>query len=153
MAFAAIEFQEVTKTYGQIAALMNVSFEVDPGDVCAFLGPNGAGKTTSISILMGFLFADSGTIRVLGYPPGDIRAKEQIGFLPENFAFHKHLTAEQLLRLHLVLSRRNTPKAQSALKPTPWTEHLTALAYGLDMALVFFLLAAWSFRKRSLSRL
>lgn len=43
--------------------------------------------------------------------------------------------------------------AQSSLKGTPWTEHLTALAYGLDMALVFFLLAAWSFRKRSLSRL
>lgn len=115
MPLSAIEFQEVTKSYGQIPALGNVSFEVAPGEVCAFLGPNGAGKTTSISLLMGFLFADSGTIRVLGHQPGDIRAKEQIGFLPENFAFHKYLTAEQLLRLHLALSRKNTPEAQKRI--------------------------------------
>ena len=121
MPLPAIEFQEVTKSYARrfakhsIAALANVSFEVASGEVCAFLGPNGAGKTTSISILMGFLFAESGTIRVLGYQPGDIRAKEQIGFLPENFAFYKYLTAEQLLRLHLALSRKNTPDIQSRI--------------------------------------
>ncbi len=106
----AIEFSDVTKVYQRrlsrhrIPALSNVSFEVAPGEVCAFLGPNGAGKTTSISILMGFLFADSGHIGVLGYPPGDVRAKEQIGFLPENFAFYKYMTAPDLLRLHIALA-------------------------------------------------
>ncbi len=89
-------------------ALSNVSFEVASGEVCAFLGPNGAGKTTSISILMGFLFADSGEIRVRGYEPGDIRAKKQIGFLPENFAFYKYMTAPQLLRLHVTLAGKQT---------------------------------------------
>ena len=121
MPLPAIEFQDVTKSYGRrfakhsISALTNVSFEVAPGDVCSFLGPNGAGKTTSISVLMGFLFADWVTSRVLGYQPGDIRAKEQIGFLPENFAFHKYLTAEQLLRLHLAFSRKNMPDTQSRI--------------------------------------
>jgi ABC-2 type transport system ATP-binding protein len=110
MAAPAIEFREVTKVYrrrlaGQeVPALSGVSFEVSRGEVCAFLGPNGAGKTTGINILMGFLYADSGEIRVLDYEPGDIRAKAQIGFLPENFAFYKYLNAEKLLRFHFALS-------------------------------------------------
>jgi len=105
-----IEFRNVTKVYRRplqrkrLSALAEVSFDVWPGEVCAFLGPNGAGKTTSISILMGFLYADSGEIRVLGREPGDIRGKQQIGFLPENFAFYKYLSAEKLLRLHFALT-------------------------------------------------
>src|ERR1035441_6665521 len=118
MAAAAIQFQGVTKVYKRlfsdekIEALTDVSFQVEPGEVCAFLGPNGAGKTTSISILMGFFFANSGEIRVLGHPPGDVRAKAQIGFLPENFAFYKYLTAPKLLRLHLALAGRNPSRSE-----------------------------------------
>jgi len=103
---AAIEFNRVSKTYRRllggmrVPALNDVSFHVMPGEVCGFLGPNGAGKTTSISILMGFIYADWGRIRVLGHEPGDIRAKAKIGFVPENFSFYKHLNAEKLLRFH-----------------------------------------------------
>jgi ABC-2 type transport system ATP-binding protein len=112
MAAAAIEFQGVSKVYKRwfseerVEALSNVSFAVAQGEVCAFLGPNGAGKTTSIGILMGFHFANTGTVRVLGHAPGDIRVKEQIGFLPENFAFYKYLTGPKLLRLHRALAGR-----------------------------------------------
>ena len=115
---AAIEFRNVAKVYrralsrDRVEALADVSFEVAPGEVCAFLGPNGAGKTTSISILMGFLFPDSGEIRVLGREPGDVRAKERIGFLPENFAFYKFLTAPKLLRLHMALAGRRSADAE-----------------------------------------
>jgi ABC-2 type transport system ATP-binding protein len=117
MATPAIEFAGVTKVYQQrfgrtrIPALTDVSFEVARGEVCAFLGPNGAGKTTSMSILMGFIYANQGRIRVLGYAPGDVRAKERIGFLPENFAFYRYLNAEKLLRLHLRLSGRQSANA------------------------------------------
>ena len=110
MTTPAIEFADVSKIYrrrlaGQeVAALAHVSFSVQAGEVCAFLGPNGAGKTTSISILMGFLSADWGQIRVLGFEPGDVRAKKEIGFVPENFAFYKHLNAEKLLRFHAELA-------------------------------------------------
>jgi ABC-2 type transport system ATP-binding protein len=121
MADPAIEFREVTKVYrrllgGQeICALTNVSFEVSPGEVCAFLGPNGAGKTTSISMLMGFLYADSGEIRVLGHEPGDVRAKEQIGFVPENFAFYKYLNAEKLLKFHFALAGKEPADADARI--------------------------------------
>jgi ABC-2 type transport system ATP-binding protein len=114
MASPAIEFHRVTKLYQsrfskeRVAALSQVSFDVGAGEVCAFLGPNGAGKTTSINLLMGFLSANSGEIRVLGYQPGDVRAKQRIGFLPENFAFYKYLTARELLRFHLNLAGGQT---------------------------------------------
>ncbi len=117
MTTPAIEFKEVTKVYrrrlaGQeVPALTHVSFEVGAGEVCAFLGPNGAGKTTSINILMGFLYADYGKISVLGYEPGDVRAKQKTGFVPENFAFHKHLNAEKLLRFHLALAGGDMTKS------------------------------------------
>src|SRR3974390_1277406 len=115
MAPPAIEFSEVTKVYQRrfggvpVPALSRISFEVARGEVCAFLGPNGAGKTTSMNILMGFIYADSGRSRVFGYPPGDVRAKQRIGFLPENFAFYRYLNAEKLLRFHLRLSGRQLP--------------------------------------------
>jgi len=110
MMVPALEFQNVSKTYRrwlggqQVAALSQVSFSVAEGEVCAFLGPNGAGKTTSISILMGFLYADWGRIRVLGFEPGSVHAKKRIGFVPENFAFYKHLNAEKLLQFHAKLA-------------------------------------------------
>ncbi|HTM38537.1 MAG TPA: ABC transporter ATP-binding protein [Terriglobales bacterium] len=109
-----IEFSGITKSYRrrfrrtEVDALSSVSFEVKRGEVCAFLGPNGAGKTTSMNILMGFIFPSSGTSRVFGFEPGDVRAKAQIGFLPENFAFYRYLNAERLLQFHLRLTGRAT---------------------------------------------
>src|SRR3954463_10645619 len=110
VASPAIEFADVTKVYqrrfrgARVPALSKISFEVARGEVCAFLGPNGAGKTTSMNILMGFIYADSGRSRVFGYAPGDVRAKQRVGFLPENFAFYRYLNAEKLLQFHLRLS-------------------------------------------------
>lgn len=121
MTAAAIEFQNVTKVYRrvfreeQVTALSCVSFAAGAGEVCAFLGPNGAGKTTAISLLMGFHFADSGEIRVLGCAAGDVDAKEKIGFLPENFAFYKYLTAPKLLQLHLALAGNQSAEAAARI--------------------------------------
>ena len=112
MTAPAIEFSNITKTYQRrfagvrVPALSAVSFEVAQGEICAFLGPNGAGKTTSMNILMGFIYADHGLSRVFGNLPGDVRIKERIGFLPENFSFYRYLDAQELLRFHLRLSGR-----------------------------------------------
>jgi ABC-2 type transport system ATP-binding protein len=118
---AAIEFQNVTKVYRrlfrgeEVTALSGVYFAAAEGEVCAFLGPNGAGKTTSIGLLMGFHFADSGDVRVLGGTPGDVRAKERIGFLPENFAFYKYLTGPKLLQFHLALAGNRSAEAAARI--------------------------------------
>jgi ABC-2 type transport system ATP-binding protein len=64
---------------------------------------------------MGFHFADSGEIRVLGCAAGDVDAKEKIGFLPENFAFYKYLTAPKLLQLHLALAGNQSAEAAARI--------------------------------------
>ena len=65
----ALQVDAVTKTFGQRAAVDDVSFAVRPGEVFGFLGPNGSGKTTTIRMALGILRPDSGSISVLGSSP------------------------------------------------------------------------------------
>jgi ABC-2 type transport system ATP-binding protein len=101
-----IEFDNLSASYfaglvrRETPAVRGVSFQVQAGEVFGFLGPNGAGKTTSIHVLMGFLFPTGGSARLFGLPAGDREARRRVGFLPENFAFHRFLTAAGLLRFH-----------------------------------------------------
>src|SRR5438034_1001578 len=78
-------------------AVDRLTLEVRPGEVFGFLGPNGAGKTTTLKLLMQLVFPTSGRAEMLGYPAGDLRLKQRIGYLPENPYFYDHLTAEELL--------------------------------------------------------
>jgi ABC-2 type transport system ATP-binding protein len=78
-------------------ALDRLTIEVRPGEVFGFLGPNGAGKTTTLKLLMQLVFPTSGRAEMLGFPPGDLRLKQRIGYLPENPYFYDHLTAEELM--------------------------------------------------------
>ncbi|MFQ5927122.1 MAG: ABC transporter ATP-binding protein [Terriglobia bacterium] len=103
---AALRFDEVSKRYTTwrrlrpqpVQALDHLSLAVEPGEIFGFLGPNGAGKTTALHLLMGFIFCDRGHGSVFDLPFGDPRARRRIGFLAENLAFYRFLTAEQLLR-------------------------------------------------------
>lgn len=65
---AIIEVDHLSKNFGHVRALDDVSFSVAEGEVFGFLGPNGAGKTTTIRILLGLLRADRGSARIGGYP-------------------------------------------------------------------------------------
>src|SRR5437660_5868063 len=78
-------------------AVDRLTLEVRPGEVVGFLGPNGAGKTTTLKLLMQLVFPTSGRAEMLGFPPGDLRLKQRIGYLPENPYFYDHLTAEELM--------------------------------------------------------
>jgi ABC-2 type transport system ATP-binding protein len=78
-------------------ALDAVSLDVPAGEVFGLLGPNGAGKSTTLKLLIGLIRPTSGSAQVLGYSPGDLRARGRLGFLPENPIFYDHLTAEELL--------------------------------------------------------
>ena len=81
-----IEVDRLTKHYGPIAAIQDVSFSVPKGAIVGFLGPNGAGKTTAMRILACFMPASSGTARVAGYDVFEhsIEVRKRIGYLPEN---------------------------------------------------------------------
>jgi len=81
-----IEVQKLTKHYGPVTAIRDVSFSVAPGEIVGFLGPNGAGKTTAMRILACFMPATSGVARVAGYDVfrQSMEVRRRIGYLPEN---------------------------------------------------------------------
>jgi ABC-2 type transport system ATP-binding protein len=81
-----IEVQKLTKHYGPVTAIRDVSFSVGPGEIVGFLGPNGAGKSTTMRILACFMPASSGTARVAGYDVfrDSLAVRRRIGYLPES---------------------------------------------------------------------
>ena len=94
-----VETTDLTKRYGPRAAVDHVGLRVRRGEVYGFLGPNGAGKTTTLRMLLGLVRPTSGTVRVLGAPPGDPGALARIGMLVESPAFYPYLSGRDNLRV------------------------------------------------------
>jgi len=94
-----IEVQNLTKNYGTVKAVQNVSFSVGKEQVLGFLGPNGAGKTTIMKILTGFHFPTSGTALVDGIRIDEdpVEVKKRIGYLPETIPLYEDLTVDEYL--------------------------------------------------------
>jgi len=94
-----IKVNNITKTYGDLTAVDNISFEVPQGEICGYLGPNGAGKTTTVKILTGMTLADSGHASIGEYDIAEnsIAAKKQIGYVPESGALYESLTPYEYL--------------------------------------------------------
>jgi ABC-2 type transport system ATP-binding protein len=89
-----IEVRQLTKRYGDLVAVSDVSFTAGKGQILGFLGPNGAGKTTTMRIITGYMPATSGTVKVAGF---DIfeqsqEARRKIGYLPENPPLYGDMT-------------------------------------------------------------
>ncbi|UCE18299.1 MAG: ATP-binding cassette domain-containing protein [Gemmatimonadota bacterium] len=95
-----IEVDHVTKRFGNITAVRNVTFHVEKGEILGFLGPNAAGKTTTMRIITAFLPATSGTVRVAGNDVFEksIAVRERIGYLPENVPLYNHMKVKDYLR-------------------------------------------------------
>ncbi len=96
---AIIEVEGLTKSYGSKRGIIDVSFQVEEGEVFGFLGPNGAGKTTTIRLLMALLRADSGTARIAGLDcwQQSVEIKRLVGYLPGEPALDPGLTGGQIL--------------------------------------------------------
>jgi ABC-2 type transport system ATP-binding protein len=94
-----LEVQSLSKTYGEVAAVKEVSFSAKKGEIVGFLGPNGAGKTTTLRMLTTYMPPSRGTAKVAGY---DIitesdAVRRSIGYLPENPPLYGEMTVEEYL--------------------------------------------------------
>jgi len=107
-----IEVRNLTKRYGDLPAVRDVTFTAATGQILGFLGPNGAGKTTTMRIITGFLPATSGTVKVAGYDIFDQshEARKRIGYLPENPPLYADMTTVSYLRFAAKI--RGVTKAQ-----------------------------------------
>lgn len=106
MSELAVEVKNLTKVFSlglkkeYVVAIDNLSFEVKAGEVYGLIGPNGSGKSTTMKVVLGLMAPSKGEAKVFGLDSGDIRARNEIGFLPENPYFYKHLTGAETLRFY-----------------------------------------------------
>lgn len=98
----AIEVINLTKRFGKLTAVNNISFSIKPGEIFGFLGANGSGKSTTIRMLCGILTPTSGSGRVLGF---DIatqteKIKQNIGYMSQKFSLYDELTVDENLNFY-----------------------------------------------------
>src|ERR1700733_5539541 len=94
-----IQVEKLTKNFGQVCAVNNVSFQVEKNEIVGLLGNNGAGKTTIMRILTTYLPASSGVVRVDGFDvmKDSMEVRKRIGYLPENIPLYGEMRVEEYL--------------------------------------------------------
>ncbi len=126
-----IEVKDLSKSYGPVQALKDVSFRVDAGEIIGLLGPNGAGKTTMMKILTGYLQPSAGTATVDGL---DVlteahEVQKRIGYLPENAPLYPELSVQAYLKM--IADLRQIPEEEQpayladAIRAASLEDHLT----------------------------
>jgi ABC-2 type transport system ATP-binding protein len=104
-----IRAEKISKSFGDFAALTEVSFQVRKGTVAAFLGVNGAGKSTTMRILTGYLAPTAGRVEVLGLDPTDhvarVELARRLGYLPESGPLYRDMTPHESLQFFVDLRR------------------------------------------------
>jgi ABC-2 type transport system ATP-binding protein len=126
-----IHVSNLTKSYGPIEALRDVTFHIAPGEIVGLLGPNGAGKTTIIKILTGYLQPDGGTVRVddldVLAQPREVQAR--IGYLPETAPLYPELSIQGYLKmmadLRQIPEEEQIVRLSEAIYATGLEHHLT----------------------------
>jgi ABC-2 type transport system ATP-binding protein len=121
-----IEAHNLTKTYGDVQALREVSFTIQPGEIVGLLGPNGAGKTTTIKILTGYLQPDAGEVRIdnLDVLTQTREVQARLGYLPESAPLYPELTVQRYLRM--VADLRSIPADAQV-------EHISDAVYATNL--------------------
>lgn len=109
-----IEVDHLSKYYGPVAAIQNLSFRVEQGEILGFLGPNGAGKTSTMRILTGYMPASSGRATVAGYDvfTQALEVRRRVGYLPENVPLYKEMTVSSYL--HFVAEVKGVGRRERA---------------------------------------
>jgi ABC-2 type transport system ATP-binding protein len=109
MANKLIKVEHLSRNYGPLAAVSDISFELNQGEVLGFLGPNGAGKSTSMQIITGNLAPSQGSIKICGIDllEQPKLAKAEIGYLPEQPPLYKELSVDEFLTFCARINRIN----------------------------------------------
>src|SRR6266516_2924639 len=94
---SCLEVRNLTKLYGPIVALSDLSFEVERGEIFGYLGPNGAGKTTTLRLILGLQRPTSGEVsiggvRVVPHSAESVRARGRVGFLTGELGLYRDMT-------------------------------------------------------------
>ncbi len=107
-----IDVDQLSKYYGPILAIQDLSFHVEPGEILGFLGPNGAGKTTTMRIPTGYVSASRGQATVAGYDvlTQPLEVRRRVGYLPENVPLYREMTVQSYL--HFVAEVKGIPRRQ-----------------------------------------
>ena len=94
-----IELSRVSKFFGKVRAVDNVSFKIKKGEIVGFLGPNGAGKTTTMRLILGILRPTKGKVKVFGFDPQEERVEvaKRIGYLPEGNPLYPEMKVREYL--------------------------------------------------------
>src|SRR4051812_33400722 len=120
-----IEVENLTKSYGPVAAVKGISFQVPAGEVVGFLGPNGAGKTTTMRMITGFLPPTDGTVRIAGFDVFEqsMDARRCIGYLPETPPVYPEMTIAEYLSF--VAELKDVPKSRRRARVDAVIEQLS----------------------------
>ncbi len=112
-----LELINLTKKFGQITAVNNLTLTVFTGEIYGLLGPNGAGKSTTLKSILGLMEIDYGKISVLDYDPiiSPIQVKELIGYLPEESSLYESMTVKELLDFIISIRKLNPTSTEITL--------------------------------------
>ncbi|MHA4808582.1 ABC transporter ATP-binding protein [Flavitalea flava] len=129
-----LSIQSITKNYGSIRALKEVSFEVPPGSVFGVLGPNGSGKTTLLGVVMNVLQPNKGSYSWFGEPPSE-KQRQRIGTLLETPNFYHYLSGEKNLQIAAAIKGRGNEDIARVLEIVNLSErkHSKFSSYSLGM--------------------
>ncbi len=113
-----IEASHLSKSYGPVKAVADVSFRVERGEVVGFLGPNGAGKSTTLRMLAGFLGPTSGTVRIAGHDLAvdPLPARAALGYMPETSPLYPELRVGEYLSFRAELKRVPRARRREAVR-------------------------------------
>jgi ABC-2 type transport system ATP-binding protein len=95
----AVQISQVTKTFGAVTAVNDLSLTIPEGSVYGFIGPNGSGKTTTMRMIVNIFYPDRGNIRIFGKDTSGSRV-ESIGYLPEERGLYRQMNVQQLLEFY-----------------------------------------------------
>ena len=117
MALPVLEVKNLTKYYGHVLGVKNISLTLNEGEIFGFIGPNGAGKSTTIRSIMNLINKTEGAVLLNGkeFTADDISLKESIGYLPSEINLYDDLTVKEMLNYHESFYKRDIHKRRKEL--------------------------------------